>query len=346
MTGTSGGALIGQGIVGSSQAFIAFPEVFGGAAPSFLDFGPQAVGIKSQQTVTLTNTGASTTGQLNHIAVKVTGPEAGDFIASSACAGASLRKSQSCKIVVTFDPLASGNRTASLMIADESSLTGSAALNSPQVVELFGSGTTGGKPGVKLSASALLFSTQLVSTTSAAQTVTLTNTGTATLLTNSITISGDFAQTHTCGTSVAAGKSCTISVKFTPLAAGPLSGTLSIFDNATGSPQKVTLNGTGTIVSLSPEPLNFPTTLLGKTSAPENLTLKNTGKTTLSTTGKSITGDFHLSAQTCTSSLAAGKSCTYSIVFKPTAKGQRTGTFNLTDNGGGSPQKVTLVGLE
>src|SRR2546429_9016377 len=90
-----------------------------------------------------------------------------------------------------------------------------------------------------------LFRSQLVGTTSAAQTVTLNNTGNTALSVTSIVASGDYAQTNTCGNSVAAGANCTISVTFTPAASGAQSGTITITDNAAGSPHTVSLTGAG-----------------------------------------------------------------------------------------------------
>jgi hypothetical protein len=80
--------------------------------------------------------------------------------------------------------------------------------------------------------------------------VTLTNVGTTTLSITSMAIigtnAGDFVQTHTCGSSLAAGASCSISVKFKPAAKGSRTAAVSVTDNAAGSPHKVTLSGTGT----------------------------------------------------------------------------------------------------
>jgi archaellum component FlaF (FlaF/FlaG flagellin family) len=98
---------------------------------------------------------------------------------------------------------------------------------------------------INLSPVSLTFASQTIGTTSSAQTVTLTNTGNATLTISSIVASGDFAQMNNCGTSVAPGANCTITVMFTPSASGPRMATLSIADNAPGSPQPVSLSGTG-----------------------------------------------------------------------------------------------------
>src|SRR2546426_3142845 len=84
-----------------------------------------------------------------------------------------------------------------------------------------------------------IFTNQAVGTSSAAQTITLTNTGTAALSITSIAASGDFSQTNTCGASVAAGANCAISVIFTPTAGGARSGSIAVTDSAAGSPHTV-----------------------------------------------------------------------------------------------------------
>ncbi|MBT9332641.1 kelch repeat-containing protein [Paracidobacterium acidisoli] len=109
-----------------------------------------------------------------------------------------------------------------------------------------------GTPGILLAPTSLSFSAQNTGSTSAAQSVTLTNTGSTALSIASIAASGDFAETNTCKSSVAAGANCTIAVTFTPTAGGTRTGSLTITDNAGGSPQIVPLTGTGTTVTESP----------------------------------------------------------------------------------------------
>jgi hypothetical protein len=76
--------------------------------------------------------------------------------------------------------------------------------------------------------------------------VTLKNAGNLALNISSISITGDFSQTNTCGASVPAGMTCTIAVTFKPTATGNRTGTLSVTDDANGSPQAISLTGTGT----------------------------------------------------------------------------------------------------
>jgi hypothetical protein len=128
------------------------------------------------------------------------------------------------------------------------------ASGSPQTVSLSGTGTqtagTGTAAVVSLSPTSLAFGNQAVDVTSTAQTVTLSNTGNAALSITGLAFTGtnasDFAQTNTCGSSLAAGANCTIAVMFTPSVAGTEAASLSIADNASGSPQTAPLSGAGT----------------------------------------------------------------------------------------------------
>jgi hypothetical protein len=197
---------------------------------------------------------------------------------------------------------------------------------------------------VTLSTTSMKFGNQAVGTTSAVKKATLTNTGTATLNITSITITGPFAQTNNCGSTVLAGKKCTISVTFSPAATGSFTGTVTITDNATNSPQTISLSGIGvTGVSVTPTKLTFPTTNIGSTSAPMTASLANNNLTTLTITSITITGDF---AQTnnCGSSLASAAKCTITVTFTPTATGTRTGTVTITDSASNSPQTISLTG--
>ena len=199
-----------------------------------LTYANQVVATSSaSQTVTLSNTSALA---LNISSIVITGTNATDFAQTHTC-GASLSPGASCTISLTFKPTQLGSRAASVTITDNAAV-------SPQQIALSGTGVTSG-PNATLSAS-LTFAAQTVGTASSAQSVTLINYGRATLGITRIATSGDFSQTHTCGSSLAVLASCTISVTFTPTQQGSRAGTLSITDNAPGSPQTVSLSGTGT----------------------------------------------------------------------------------------------------
>ncbi|MEV6008707.1 carbohydrate-binding protein [Streptomyces sp. NPDC051976] len=105
---------------------------------------------------------------------------------------------------------------------------------------------SGGTATVSANPSSLAFGSQNVNTTSTARAVTVTNTGTVSASLSSIAASGDFRQTNTCGSTLAANASCTVSVSFTPTATGTRTGTLTISGSASNSPTTVSLSGDGT----------------------------------------------------------------------------------------------------
>jgi len=208
---------------------------------------------------------------------------------------------------------------------------------------------------VTLSPASLTFAGQLVGTTSAVQTVTLKNSGTAPLTINSIGLtganSGDFAQTNDCPATVAVNATCTVSVTFAPTAAGSRTASASIADNAAGSPHTVALSGTGTLpapaVTLSPASLAFGNQRVGTTSPSTSVTLTNSGTADLTISSIGITGtnaSDYAQTNTCQSPLAAGASCSISVTFAPTATGNRAASISIVDSATGSPHMVGLSG--
>jgi hypothetical protein len=198
--------------------------------------------------------------------------------------------------------------------------------------------------GVTASPGALSFGSVPTGTTSAAQTVTVANpTGSAAAV-SSIAASGDFSQTNTCGSSIAANGSCTVSVKFAPTATGTRTGNLTV--NAGGVTSTVSLTGTGTapgpVLGASPASLSFAGTDVGSNSAAKAVTVTNSGTSAASVSGVSVTGDFS-QTNNC-ASVATGSSCTVNVTFKPTASGTRTGTLTVTSNANNSPATVSLTG--
>jgi hypothetical protein len=199
-------------------------------SPTSLAFGNQRVGTTSApQTVTY--------GLLTGTVLNITSIVAsGDFAQTNNC-GSSLAAGQNCTINVTFTPTAGGARVGAITITDD-------APGSPRIVSLSGTGTAG--PAVSLAPTSVNFPGNPLNLDCPSKDVTLTNTGDAPLAITSIVVSASFSETHTCGTSVAAGASCKISVKFHPPGLGTTAGTLTITSDAPGSPHTVALSGTGT----------------------------------------------------------------------------------------------------
>jgi hypothetical protein len=198
---------------------------------------------------------------------------------------------------------------------------------------------------VSFSTSGVAFADQMVGTTSASQPVTLTNASSVALNITNVSISPDYGQTNDCGASLAAGANCTFNVTFTPLASGTCTGTLTVTDDAGGSPQVVTLSGTGigAQVSLSSSLLTFPPEIVGIRSSAQTVTLTNTGNSSLTILGITTTGDFS-QTNTCGSTVRAGANCAISVSFRPPGAGTSLGTLSIPDNAPGNPQTVALSG--
>jgi hypothetical protein len=195
----------------------------------------------------------------------------------------------------------------------------------------------------------LVFPTQLVGTTSAPLSTTLTNTGSTTLTISSIRINGPYQldSSTTCGSSVAPGANCSLSAVFKPTVPGSKSGLLAVVDSASTKPQIIELQGVGTVVSVSPAQLSFPPQKVGTKSTPQTVTVTNTSSTAITFSGAVISGPApksYSATNTCGSLIAPGASCTVSVTFAPTTTGTRSAVLNLKDSGGGSPQTVSLSG--
>ncbi len=315
-------------------------------SPTSLTFASTVVGkTTAAQAVTIKNTGTSAVAISSET---VTGTNASSFVKSATTCGSSLAAGASCTVSVEFKPTAAGSLTASLSVADN-------ATGSPQLVTLKGTATAAAGTAT-LSPTSLTFASTAVGSTTAAQIVTLKNTSTTTALTiSSITYSGTNATSFlksatTCGSSLAVGKTCTISTEFKPTFAGALTASLSVADNATGSPQLVTLKGTGTApkATVAPASLTFASTKEGATSATQTITLTNSGTAVMNISSIAVAGtnatSFKIASKTCGATLAAAAKCTISVDFKPLATGTLTGDMAITDNAAGSPQKLTLKG--
>src|SRR5947209_7162665 len=211
------------------------------------------------------------------------------------------------------------------------------------------------------SSALLAFGDQRLSTTSPVQTGRVTSRETANLSITSIALAGlnpgDFAiaagTTCTNGATVVAGASCLVNLTFTPTAASARTATVTITDDAPGSPRSVSLAGTGIVpaVTLAPTHLAFGYQRLSTTSPVQTVTLTNSGTATLSITSIALAGsnpvDFAIAAGTTTPSLPDAlpiSSCLVNLTFTPTAASARTATVTITDDAPGSPRSVSLAG--
>jgi hypothetical protein len=331
------------------------PSPLASFTPTSLTFGTQTVGTTSApQTVTLKNAGSA---GLNVSSIGVTGANASSFgiVAQGAnpcpTGSSTLAIGATCTIAVTYQPAAAGNSTASLSFTDD-------APASPQTVALSGNSI---EPAIQVSPTGLAFASQSVGTSSAAQAITVTNSGSSTLTINGVSVvgadEGDFKESDNCaGKSLGAAANCQANVTFSPAATGSRSATVNISDNAAGSPQTVALNGTATQagIQISPGSVSFGNQAVQTTSSPVAITATNNGTGALQFSAVSIAGtnaaDFAVSSDACLGanvSVAVNANCSMNVTFTPAcvnSSGPVSATLVLANNAPGSPQNITLTG--
>ena len=203
-------------------------------------------------------------------------------------------------------------------------------------------------PAITLNPTALIFANQQVATQSATQTITVTNSGNAALTVTSVVTSGDFVESNTC-TAIAVGPmaSCSVTVKFAPVATGSRSGLLTVYGNVAGGQATATLSGVGTApaaIVLTPTSLDFGSTMVGTTSTAQNVTVSNTGGTSAAIQSVGAAGSFAISANSCGSSLAPGTGCTVVVEFVPKQSGQQSGTLTVVDDAGTQVAELSGTG--
>jgi hypothetical protein len=326
-----------------------------------INFGTRPVNTASLSVaVTVTNTGNQTLSLQSPVE---SGPDVAQFFLNGKdiTCGATLAAGTSCSVGIVFSPKATGTFHAQVTFTDNSG----GVTNATQTVSLTGTATSVA-PLAGVTPSAIAFGDIVVGTSSGAQQVTIASTGSASLNLSGIAITGanagDFAvvaaganQCPASGSNLAIGTSCVVSVRFAPPAndtAGAKSAILSVADNASGSPQTVTLGGSATVapaIQISPASLAFAPQSVGIPSAPQTLTLLNNSGASLSINGISVAGanaaDF-TQTNNCPPSLRASSNCTVNVVFSPAERtsANRAADIAIADNAAGSPQTVSLTG--
>jgi len=196
---------------------------------------------------------------------------------------------------------------------------------------------------VSLAPSSIFMPNTVIGTRSASETATLTNNLTVPLNISNIAVSGEFLQTNNCTSPISAGTSCTFTITFRPTASGLLSGTITMTDNATNSPQILNLAGNGVgEATTSVTSHSFYQVAVG-TSASYTLFLLNNQTVPLNITSITATGAYSQTNH-CVSPLAGGRYCGITVTFLPTAVGLVSGVLTITDGANNSPQTVALTG--
>jgi alpha-tubulin suppressor-like RCC1 family protein len=315
-----------------------------------LAFSTVVPGTKSAgQTITVTNTG---TAALIIGSVTLGGANVPSFSITNGCSG-SIAVGATCTINAFFMPAGDGAKSASVNIASN-------APGSPLMVSLAG---TGGipAPAITTSATGLAFGTEALGLTTAAQNLTVTNSGSAPLTVSSVSLAGanpaSFSAANGCTASVAMGATCTIAVTFHPAGLGAKAATVVIDSNVADSPTEVTLSGTGAAdaprMTLTIPGTGFPPSLafgnqgIGSRSAPLVVGVKNTGSATLVISsvklGGANTPSFAVT-NGCTSSLAVNASCSISTTFMPGGAGLKSADLIIASNASGPARQIGITG--
>ena len=318
-------------------------------SPATVPFGARTIMTTSPaSSVTLTNSGTAPL-VISNIA------STGDFGFTSTCPILTppVNAGAACNISVTFTPLTAGALVGTVTITSN-------APGSPHVINLTGTGAGVAVAGIALSATTLGFGGTVAGMTSAPASITVANSGFATLNLTSITVSGTgFARATpatgtppNCGASLAPGTNCQIAITFSPNAIAAFTGALNIANNSGGGTvlSVVTLSGSGIALPISvisvAGSIGFGDQVIA-TSGTQALTIANTGNALLSVSVVAISGanaaNFTQSGSCVT--VAAGAGCVINLTFLPTTAGAKTATVTITSDSGGNTGTVSTVSL-
>lgn len=312
-------------------------------SPTGFAFGSVNDGTTSSTTITLNNTG---TGPLTWSSLAITVDTTSFTLVSTACVSP-LAPNGSCASTVRFNPMTAGAKTGGFTLsgANISGGTLNAALTGTGVATA---------PTLVVTPSSFAFGTVAVGS-SAATTLSLQNTGNASLTWTGLAITIDttnFTLTGTtCVSPLAATASCTANVQFKPTTGGAKSANLEMsgsnFGTGTIDTPLTGTGGTSPNAVFAPSSFNFGSVNDGA-SAATTLTLSNTGTGALTWTSLSITVDaaeFSLTSTTCVSPLAPASSCNIALKFSPATAGAKSGNLALGgSNFGSGTVNVSLTG--
>jgi len=352
----------GYGVGGGSLS------VTGGLQPGeVLNFGTVPSGQSVQKILTLTNASATTTLTIRRITSEW------PFLSTSTC-GATLAPAASCAVTLTYTPInqvATGSNPPPTTADSGELVIESDAASSPDLIDLTGSSTpvyvsspSNAAPLATItpSQSSLTFASTMVGNASAPQTVTLDNTGTATLNILGLQTTPDYTVSSNCA-SIVPGASCTLTVTFTPQSSsqqgsgsGMRASTIEISSNASTPLEFISVVGVSSpsTLTIAQSSLNFGTVLVGANST-LTVQMTNTGTSAItfgvvsaSTTLSAAAGDYSVALGNCPQpglALAAGTSCTVQVEFAPTQSGTIAGTLSIASSASTLPLAVALTGV-
>ncbi|MGB7190366.1 MAG: choice-of-anchor D domain-containing protein [Acidobacteriaceae bacterium] len=328
-TGTAGALIT---LTPSSLCFQSTPVGLTTSAPCGSSAPTAPGGPQAGQSIVIANTGGAA-ATLSAVSIS------GDFAIVANSCGSSLTAANtsgdSCTVSVTFTPTVSGSRTGLLSVVDSAGT---------QTAQLSGIGQSVATDTLSPMPLSFNFQSVAVGSTSAPQTLTMTNTGDQAVQQIDLTSPSGYVVTNDCGTTLAGHSACAILVSFAPTSLGVDSQTLTVSDvtvqGSSASPhiQQVALTGTGIAppgsISISPNPLNFGYYAVNQSSPPQIVTLSNNSSASLSGITSAITGDFapapSAPQNACGATLSPGASCNYAIVFSPSQVNALTGSLTVT----------------
>jgi hypothetical protein len=303
------------------------------ASPATFNFGSVQVGSTGSQLITLANGGTA-----NVSITQATSSGAG-FSISGLPAGTTIAAGQSASFTAQFSPTSSGNGSGSISILSN-------APNSPLTIALSGAGIQAQLGAVPSAAAFGNVSTG----NSNSQTISLTNSGTASVVISRATVTGTgFSITGlNAPVTIATGSNTTFNVVFTPTAAGSASGSVALTSNAPNSPMTIALSGTGVagtqLLTFSTSSLGFGSVNVGSNSD-LSAALTNTGNSSVTISAVNVSGaGFTVSGVSSGETLSGGQSIPVTVQFAPSAAGAVSGTVSLVSNATNSPASMSLSG--
>jgi hypothetical protein len=302
-------------------------------SPASLNFNNVTVGQTSTQSVTLTNSGNA---DLTLNLATISGP---GFGMSGLALPKTLSAGQNLAFNVQFTPTSTSAASGSIVFTDN-------APGSPQTLTMTGSAVAANST-LTANPGSVNFGNVVVGSTGT-QTITLTNSGTATVTINQVTTTGAgfSASGISGGQTIAAGAARSFTAAFAPTTAGAASGNITLTTNASNPTVSIALSGTGTQGSLAANPssINFGSLLVGS-SGSVSVTLSNPGTAPVSISAASVTGTgFTMSGLSVPQSLNPGQTSSFTVTFAPTSAGSASGTVSITSNAPGSPLRINLSG--
>jgi hypothetical protein len=288
--------------------------------------------------LTLTNNGQTTYS----FAASISGPNASLFsVDGSGCN--TVAAGSNCTVTVTGNASAFGTYSASLLVADA---------NSSYTVTVPVTETVSYAQLMESNTGSTSFPTQLIGTTSAPITFTVTDTASQPLghaVTARLLYGTNFAISGPAICPASTSSPCTFNLVFQPTTGGSVFDSILFTDNVSGNETYAQVLGTGqatTQINISPGSLTFPLRTIGTTSVPMALTVTNTGTATLAVSSLSLSGvvNNNFSQTNNCTSVAVSGTCTINVTFAPTVTGPQSASVNIVSNATSSPDMVSVSG--